>query len=63
MNGVEWGAIPLPNVPDWTEAQSFGQSGNCGSCNRLTTLRPDPIVGQLVCRPCWESVMFGSDDE
>lgn len=60
---IRWGAIPIPDVPDWTPQQAYDGRGSCGSCGRVTWLRADPLVFQKVCRPCWEALMFGDDDE
>lgn len=54
-NKVSWTGTPRPNTPDWP---TQNETGNCESCGRETTLRPDPIVYQMVCRPCWEGLMF-----
>lgn len=63
MSTVRWAAQPLPNVPQWTQQQAYDGHGPCESCQHVTWLRADPIVGQKVCRPCWERLMFGDDDE
>lgn len=61
MGEVSWNALPLPDVPEWTERQS-GVQGVCKSCGKTTWLRPDPYADQLACRPCWEALVYGADD-
>ena len=62
-NNVHWSALPLANVSDWTAEQAYDGHGPCQSCGRVTYLRADPIVFQKVCRPCWEALMYGTDDD
>lgn len=60
---IRWSGLPLPGVPDWTLEQAYAGQGPCESCGRNTTLRPDPMVGQSSCRPCWERLMFGDEND
>lgn len=57
MGTVRWTGTPKEGVGEWDK----GDRGECESCEKFATLRPDPIVGQMVCRGCWEALMFGDE--
>lgn len=46
-------------MPDkqWTEKQS-NITGECDSCGHKTLLRMEPYTGNMMCKTCWESVVF-----
>ena len=59
MGEVRWTATPKSDAGEWD--RGAGPFGPCQSCGKETTLRPDPIAGQNVCRGCWEALMFGDE--
>jgi hypothetical protein len=58
----EYCPVRTTELKDWTENQSH-DSGSCHYCAKVTLLRTEPFGQRLACKPCWENICYGAEDE
>jgi len=47
---------------EWTEEQTQNIA-DCSNCGRIQVrVRMEPYSGDYMCKPCWESVVYGDDE-
>ncbi len=51
------------NEKEWTDNQATGGNGNCYQCGKNTTLRFEPFSQQDCCKNCWESIVYGDEND